>query len=114
MGLRKCRPCRRWSNAYYKKIGYAFLSEVGSHAGLAPVLVYFLRRDENKIDPNMHNAFNERAYFLGMAFELYALLSINVSIARGWTEHAGKIQAHLDATGDFLKRATQLLQSTEA
>jgi len=113
-GLEKVPSMPDMVNAYYKKVAWAFLSDVGSHAGLAPVLVYFLRLDEHKIDLNMHEAFNARTYFLGMAFELYALISINICVARGWAEHAAKIQAHLDATGDLLKRATQLLQSIEA
>ena len=95
---------------YYSKVAHNLLSDVGSHPGLSSVTAFFLQRDGRTIDPNMHSAVAQRTYFLGMAFELYALLAFRVCSAQGWDEMAKEIRAHHDATGGLLKSATEIIQ----
>ena len=52
-----------------------------------------------------------RADFLGMGFELFALLSIEVTRARGWNQLASSIKEHYDSTGPLLTEARATLEA---
>jgi hypothetical protein len=96
---------------YYARIAYATLSEVGSHPGLSSVVAFRLQPGEQRADLNLGGAHSVRAFHLSMAFELFARTAAMVAEARGWYDYRAGVLQHLDANGDLLREAAQLLEA---
>ncbi len=87
---------------------YATLSDFGSHPGFASSLTFFRVPGERRIDINLGGGVLSRAYFMSMAYDFGNTVG-TIAAARGWEELAAAVRGHIDAHGDVLRRADELM-----
>jgi hypothetical protein len=98
----------------YSTMAHGFLSDVGSHAGLTGTIAFFGVFDSRTINIDPGGSWLQRAYFLGMAYELYAATSADVAKARGWDSLGQAILRRHRALGPTLREPPRRLEARAA
>lgn len=98
----------------YGSVAYGVLSDIGTHAGIASSLAFFHVPDARAIDMNLSGGILQRAYFLGMAYELFGRTVEVIAAARSWDDLSAAVRGQIDAHGQLLQEITRLLEERGA
>jgi hypothetical protein len=96
------------------RFAYDVLSDVGSHPGIGAPLIFFAVPGEKRFVMNITSGVLPRAYYLGMAFELFGSIAYNILGGLGLASQQVHVLKLIESQKENLEEVSRLIDARRA